>query len=85
MDKLVKLFKQKPYLAWYVKDNEELSEKSMLEHILNYGNWEDYQVAESAFGLKKIQVLFNELIHGKRINLRPQTKNYFTKYLRQYA
>lgn len=85
MDKLVGLFRQKPYLAWYVKDTQKLSEKSMLEHILNYGTWEDYLVAESVFGLKKTQGLFKEIIRGKRVNLRPQTKNYFTNYFRQYA
>lgn len=85
MKKLIELFKQKPYLAWYVKDTKKLSEKSMLEHILNYGSWEDYRLAESVLGIKKIQTLFTELIHGKRVNLRPQTKNYFAKYISQYA
>lgn len=85
MKTLTELFKQKPYLIWYVENRENLSEKSMLEHILNYGTWEDYQVAESALGLKKIKALFNELVSGKRVNLKPQTKNYFTNYLRQYA
>ena len=83
--KLTELFKQKPYLAWYVADREKLSEKSILEHILNYGTWEDYQMAESALGLKRIKSLFNELLSGKRVNLKPQTKNYFTNYLRKYA
>lgn len=85
MDKLVWLFKQKPYLAWYVKDSQALSEKSLLEHVLNYGTWEDYQTAEAALGLKKTQGLFKEIVRGKRVNLRPQTKNYFTNYFRQYA
>ena len=85
MKTLTELFKEKPYLVWYVEDRENLSEKSMLEHILNYGTWEDYRVAESALGLKKIKALFNELVSGKRVNLKPQTKNYFTNYLRQYA
>jgi len=85
MKTLTELFKQKPYLVWYVENRENLSEKSMLEHILNYGTWEDYRVAESALGLKKIKALFNELVSGKRVNLKPQTKNYFTNYLRQYA
>jgi hypothetical protein len=85
MKTLHELFKRKPYLAWYVADKEKLSEKSMLEHILNYGNWEDYLTAEKALGLKKISVLFQEMSSQKRVNLRPQTVNYFTKYLRKYA
>jgi len=85
MKKLTQLFGQKPYLAWYVDSREKLSEKSMLEHILNYGTWEDYQVAEAALGLKKIKSLFRELVAGRRVNLKPQTKNYFTNYLKKYA
>jgi len=85
MKTLTDLFKQKPYLAWYVGDKTKLSEKSMLEHILNYGTWEDYQTVESALGLKKLHALFNDLVRGKRINLSPQTKNYFSHYFRHYA
>ncbi|MGA2910828.1 MAG: hypothetical protein ABSE04_03475 [Candidatus Microgenomates bacterium] len=85
MKTLTDLFKQKPYLAWYVGDKTKLSEKSMLEHVLNYGTWEDYEVAESVLGLQKIKLLFSELIRSKRVNLRSQTENYFTNYLKKYA
>jgi hypothetical protein len=85
MKTLTDLFKQKPYLAWYVGDKTKLSEKSMLEHVLNYGTWEDYEVAESVPGLQKIKLLFSELIRSKRVNLRSQTENYFTNYLKKYA
>ena len=37
------IIKNKPYLAWYVKDPARLSEESVLEHVLNYGNWDDVQ------------------------------------------
>lgn len=85
MKTLQKLFRQKPYLAWYIADKEKLSEASMLEHILNYGTWEDYLKAERALGLSKINSLFHELSIKRRVNLRPQTVNYFTNYLRKYA
>ena len=35
------IIKAKPYLAWDVMDLEKLSEESVLEHVLNYGNWDD--------------------------------------------
>ncbi len=37
------IIKAKPFLAWYVKGPEKLSEQSVLEHVLNYGNWDDVQ------------------------------------------
>lgn len=85
MKALQKLFKNKPYLAWYVAETRNLSERSMLEHILNYGNWEDYLEAEKALGIGKINILFKEMTSSRRVNLRPQTINYFTSYLDKYA
>ncbi len=82
---LVKLFKEKPYLAWYVRDKENLSLKSMLEHVLNYGDWDDYLTAEKAFGIAKTKAFYQKLRNAKRVNLRPQTINYFDLYFERYA
>lgn len=85
MKQLQELFNKKPYLAWYIKDKQNLSEASMLEHILNYGTWEDYQKTENILGLTKLKSLFNQLVSRKRVNLKSKTVNYFTNYLRRYA
>jgi hypothetical protein len=85
MKPLLDLFKEKPYLAWYVKDKKSLSRESMVEHILNYGDWEDYKEAEKALGVKQIKKIFKQLIKRKRVNLRPQTINYFKGYFEEYA
>jgi len=85
MDKLQHLFRKKPYLAWDVKDKGGLSEKSILEHILNYGDWDDYLAAEKTLGLKKTKALYEELKNKKRVNLRPQIINYFDLYFKKYA
>ncbi len=53
-----KLFSEKPYLAWYVKDTNKLSLESMLEHILNYGQWEDYILVEKELGIKRVKNIF---------------------------
>ena len=49
MQKVQDIIKKKPYLAWYVRNVESLSDESVLEHVLNYGTWE--QVQESIFQL----------------------------------
>ncbi len=82
---LQKIFKNKPYLVWYIKDKTSLSEKSMLEHILNYGDWDDVIEAEKILGLSRMKALFNEITSQKRINLKPKTINYFEKYFSKYA
>lgn len=79
------LFEKKPYLAWYVKDKSLLSDKSMLEHILNYGDWNDVMEAENILGISQMKVLFDEIKSQKRVNLKPRTINYFEKYFSKYA
>lgn len=85
MKVLSEFFKNKPYLAWYVADKNKLSDESVLEHTLNYGNWEDYMKIEKTLGIKKTNILFAKLSSKKRVNLRPQTVNYFSNYFAKYA
>ncbi len=85
MEKLVELFKKKPYLAWYIKDPQNLSLPSMLEHIFNYGDWSDYLVTEDTLGIQQTKKLFNFLKNKNRSNLREKTVNYFNKYFQKYA
>ena len=54
------IIKNKPYLAWYVKDPEKLSEESILEHVLNNGNWEDVQLFIKVKGINETAKLFNK-------------------------
>ena len=79
------LFIKKPYLAWFVKDKKGLSKQSMLEQILNYGNWQDYLEAERDLGVKEAKTIFENLKNRKRTNLRPKTINYFSLYFAKYA
>ena len=85
MTSLIKILKNKPYLVWYVKDINDISEESMFEHILNYGNWQDYLKAEKILGISKADTLFQKLKSKQRTNLRPQTINYFQNYFQKYA
>ena len=68
--KLLEIFYRKPYLAWYVKDVKKLSTSSLVEHILNYGDWDDYLIAENALGIKSTMEIFNDLKDKPRSNLR---------------
>lgn len=85
MTKLQEFIKNKPYLIWYTKNYDNLSEKAIVESILNYGNWEDYLYLENILGIKEVGAIFNEISKQKRVNLRPQTVNYFSNYFKAYA
>lgn len=77
--------KKRPYLVWYVKNPTELSEESIVEHTLNYGDWEDVQKLFKILGIKKTAKIFRKQISGWRTNYRPEIKNYFNLYFNQYA
>ena len=82
---LQNLIKKKPYLLWYTKDYENLSEGSVIDNVLNYGNWGDYLFLEKTLGVKELNGFFQDLKNQKRTNLRQQTLNYFTNYFAKYA
>lgn len=85
MKRVREFIKSKPYLIWYTKNYDTLSEESIVESILNYGNWEDYLFIENELGIKEVDNIFNKLKDQKRTNLRPQTINYFSNYFQKYA
>ncbi|MFH1233142.1 MAG: hypothetical protein V1649_00620 [Patescibacteria group bacterium] len=77
--------KKRPYLIWYVKDLNKLSEESIVEHVLNYGDWDDAQEMIKILGIKKTAKIFRIKSQQKRTNYRPEIKNYFQLYFNKYA
>ncbi|HAZ29814.1 TPA: hypothetical protein DCY43_03695 [candidate division WWE3 bacterium] len=79
------LIKDKPYLMWSTKSYDELSPQSILESVINYGDWPDFERLIAIFGLKQSSELFKDIKNKRRTNLRPKTVNYFTKYFEKHA
>lgn len=77
--------KKRPYLIWYVKDLNKLSEPAIVEAVLNYGDWKDVQKMIKILGMKKTAAIFKKFVKGKRCNYRPEIKNYFQLYFKKYA
>ena len=77
--------KKRPYLVWYVKDLGNLSEASIVEHVLNYGDWNDVQEMIRILGMQKTAEIFREKSALPRTNYRPEVKNYFQLYFQKYA
>lgn len=74
------IIKKKPYLAWYVKNPEKLSRESVLEHVLNYGNWDDFQRFLQIKGINETFKLFKITLAKKRSNYSPEIKAYFLRF-----
>lgn len=80
-----KFIKQRPYLVWYAKDPGKLNDESIVEHTLNYGDWDDVQEMIKILGIKKTADIFEKESNRKRSNYRSEIKNYFHLYFHKYA
>jgi len=80
--------KERLHLIWYVSDFDALDEESVVEAVLNYGNWEDVQELIVVLGIGKVAEIFrmnSQPSEMHRMNYRPEVKNYFTLYFKKYA
>lgn len=71
-------------LLWYVKDYDQLTMESVLEAVLGYGNWQEVKSLVELVGKKKLALTYNRLINQSRVNLRPETINFFNLYFKKY-
>jgi len=75
-------------LIWYVKNPGNLSEDSIVEHTLNYGDWNDVQTLFKILGIKKTARIFRKKSKPSKIgrqNYEPKVINYFNLYFNKYA
>lgn len=77
--------KKRPYLIWYVKDLDKVSERAIVEAVLNYGDFDDVKKMIDILGIKKVASIFRKQAKQKRCNYYPEIKNYFTLYFNKYA
>jgi hypothetical protein len=82
---LKEFMKARPHLIWYVKNRENLSVESIVEHTLNYGDWDDVQKLISILGINETAKIFREQTNRPRINYRSEVTNYFKLYFNKYA
>lgn len=83
---LANFIKKRKYLVWYVKDPEKnLDADSILEHTLNYGDWDDVQTLFKIIGIKKAAKIFRKQMKLPRCNYQPMVANYFDLYFKKWA
>lgn len=86
---IYEFIKKRPYLVWYVskKNLGKLNEESIVEHVLNYGNWDDVQKMIKILGLQRTAQIFREKSKPDKFNRQNydrQVKNYFQLYFNKY-
>jgi hypothetical protein len=75
----------RPYLIWSTKNYDGLSPEFIVESILNYGDWNDFLFIKDTFGVGNLSDIFEKILKKRRVNLRPQTINYFKMFFSKYA
>lgn len=80
---IVDIIKKKPYLAWDVRDFDALSESSILERILNFGDWDDVQDFIKLKGRENTKNLYFANSKTSRTNYLPKIKAYFDRYFQK--
>ncbi len=77
--------KKRPYLIWHTQNYEGLSPDSIVEAVLNYGDWDDFQKLIKILGIKETAAIFRKRLNQKRCNYNKKAKNYFQLYFNKYA
>jgi len=75
----------RPYLWWGVGDNTSLSVESVVDGILNGGDWEDVVALIDQLGIQRVNTIFQDQASRPRNNYRPQTINFFRHYFKKHA
>lgn len=81
---LIDIIKKKPYLFWYVKNIDNLSEESIVEAILNKGSFDDFLKLVDVLGMEKVGEIFYNQISIKRKNYNRKTENYFKLFFERH-
>lgn len=85
---LADFIKKRRYLVWSTKDYKNLSPETIVEAVLNYGDWDDVQALIKILGIKRVAKIFREKSKPSEIgrqNYRERAKNYFSLYFNKYA
>lgn len=72
-------------LWWWVADVTKLSDESILEGVMNYGDWKDFLQLKKWWGLTKIRQIFEKMTTQRRVNLRLPARVLFNDYLITHA
>ena len=66
---------------WWVADVTKLSESSLIEGTLNFGDFEDKKEIIELIGPQKVKKEFHRMVTMPRSNIRPEVASYWTAYL----
>ncbi len=81
---IIRLLKKKPYLTWWIKNKEEISEESSVFSILNYGDFSDFRFLLKEMGILRVKEIFEKQIR-QRNDYKKKTVHFFHLYFQKHA
>ena len=83
--KVQDIIRKKPYLIWYTKNYDGLSEEAVVEAVLSGGDWEDVEKLFNILGIDHAADIFYRQIKLPRCNYSDRIINYFNLYFAAHA
>lgn len=81
---LLDIIHRKPYLFWDVKDVEGLSVESIVEAVLNRGDFDDFLRLIEVLGMKYVAEIFYRQVSQPRKNYNKKTENFFRLFFKRH-
>ena len=79
------IIRNNPGLIWYSKNYDGFDEESVVEAVLNYGNWDEFIELKKTLGTEKLAEIFRVNAFRERTNYRDDVRQYFTLYFDKHA
>jgi len=84
-NKIHQFIAKKKHLIWWTQNFDNLSDESVVEAVLSYGNWNDVQELINCIGIEAVAIIFEKQLQKKRVNYSERTKKYFTLYFKEHV
>ena len=79
------IIRQKPYLLWWVRDYDALSEDAVVEAVLDQGDWAELQDIVQILGRQRVAEIFFKQVQYPRCNYSEKRASFFKNYFSEYA
>lgn len=85
--KLLELVLKNKALFWDISETDysSLDEEAIIERLMAYGDMQDIHSLESILSGERLWNTYRRIRSKERVNLEPETINFFDIYLSRYA
>jgi hypothetical protein len=80
-----RIHQKKKIFVLVCQEPEKVSDESLVEAVLNLGDWDDVQELIAMMGMRKVADIFEKKAFVKRSNYDKRTVNFFNLYFARHA